>query len=459
MPLIRRVPWTVQPQSAARTTRASIAAYLPGSSVATLEGTTTLRPTDSGMAVGGNGTNNGVLLGSLRYPTEEFTYVLRVRPGNSTDGAYLGAGASGAWSFWQRGSTWQMSDSLAYKNSALSITVGQWTTIALSIDAAGNIRIAANGRLSTASLTTAVSRIRTADTRLLCRDGPPNNPVLGEVALALIFPTAFSGAELVEATRNPWQLFQPRRIIIPVSTGAGGGISGDLSQTLGGLTSSATGTLALSGTASQTLAALTSAATGAVAIAGTASPSLAAVTSAATGAVAVKGTTTQTLADLTLAGTGLLQAAGTGTLAQTMADATLSAAGALALKGAAAPTLSALTSTSTGKLSVAATLSRTLDAAALNASGVIGSVIAGSLSATLANVTASATGRCDIAASLGLTLGNLTLAAAGTAPGTFTLAPPGAGYQRPHLMVQRPMQTSAQRLGTAKTSRPGNPRR
>ena len=208
---------------AARPTRTAIAAYLPGQSTATREGSATLRPTNAGMAVGGNGTDNGVLLGSLRYPREEFTYVFRLRPGNSTDGAYLGAGASGAWSFWQRGSTWQMSDSLAYKNSALSITVGQWNTVALSIDAAGTIRCAANGRLSTASLTTAVSRVRTADTRLLCRDGSTNNPVLGEVALALIFPTAFSSQELVEATLNPWQLFEPRRIIIPVSVGTGGG--------------------------------------------------------------------------------------------------------------------------------------------------------------------------------------------------------------------------------------------
>lgn len=103
------------------------------------------------------------------------------------------------------------------------------------------------------------------------------------------------------------------------------GRTGTLSVTLGALTSSATGTVAIAGALSKTLGTLTSSATGTVALTGALSQTLGALTLAADGTVTSgrSGTLTATLGALTVSATGTVDIAAT--LGVTLGDLTLSA--------------------------------------------------------------------------------------------------------------------------------------
>ena len=51
------------------------------------------------------------------------------------------------------------------------------------------------------------------------------NESVGDINLFALAHRALSDGELGALTRNPWQLFKPKSIIVPVTTGGGGGIS------------------------------------------------------------------------------------------------------------------------------------------------------------------------------------------------------------------------------------------
>lgn len=135
-----------------------------------------------------------------------------------------------------------------------------------------------------------------------------------------LFPRCISDAELRALWQNPSQLFESLDGWAPAS--AGGGISGTLTATLGALTSSATGTVAIKGTLTKTLGTLTT---------------------SATGAVAVKADLAKTLGALTLVAEASITSGRTGTLTQTLGSLTSSATGTVALTGTLGSTLGALT--------------------------------------------------------------------------------------------------------------------
>lgn len=132
----------------------------------------------------------------------------------------------------------------------------------------------------------------------------------------------------------------------PQTGGGGGGITGDLSATLGAVTSSSAGALAIKGDASISLAAVTLSSTSALAIQAAASNTLGAVT--------------------------------------------LSAASTLAIQAAASNTLGAVTVASTGALALKADASITLDAVTLSSSGASLAGITADAAITLGAVTVSA---------------------------------------------------------------------
>lgn len=184
-------------------------------------------------------------------------------------------------------------------------------------------------------------------------------------------------------------------------------IVGTLSQTLGALTSTATGTVQLKATSAPTLAALTSTTTGKVQIKGAASPTLGALTSTATGTVQVKGAAGVTLGTLasTAAGTVQVKAA----LAKTLAALTLSATSGAGAQGTLSKTLGALTLAATGAIPVKGTLSQMLAALADVSAGTV--QVKGTAGLTLAALTGLAAGKIPVKGTTGATLAALTLLA------------------------------------------------
>lgn len=144
--------------------------------------------------------------------------------------------------------------------------------------------------------------------------------------------------------------------------------SGTLSKTLGALTASSAGTVALSGLTAKTLTQST-------------------VTSA--GTVSLSGATTSTLASLTMSASGLVGLTGiVGELSRTLANASILSAGAAEVAGSVEATLQDVAATVQGQAAVSGTLDLALEAATVVSVAV--EPISGTLSLTLQPVTASA---------------------------------------------------------------------
>lgn len=184
----------------------------------------------------------------------------------------------------------------------------------------------------------------------------------------------------------------------------GGGVSGDVTQTLGGLTDSAAGVVAIAATASSTLGALTDSATGAVAIAGVESSTLGTLTGTETGAVAIAGTETTTLGAVTDVAAGAVAIAATES--STLGTLTDAATGTVAITGTASDTLGSIgISAQGGAPIVSGTLASTLGAISETASGAV--AITGAESSALGAVAATAAGAVAIAATASPALGVL----------------------------------------------------
>lgn len=197
-------------------------------------------------------------------------------------------------------------------------------------------------------------------------------------------------------------------------TPAASGASGSLSATLGELTLSASGTIAIKGALDTTLGAVTLVSAGTIAVNGTSSVTLGALTSVAAGVVAVKGAVNQTLGAATLSAAGVVadQPSIIGTLTATLAAATLSATGTVSnapIYGEVTSTLAAVTGVAAGKVVVSGGVNSTLDTIALSAAGTI--AVKGATTSTLSAVTLQAAGAVAIRGLLAGTLDAATLQA------------------------------------------------
>lgn len=148
-----------------------------------------------------------------------------------------------------------------------------------------------------------------------------------EVVIAGFTTEVWTEAQAKQFSDDPWQLFAPRSIWIPVSAG-GGGISGTLATTNANDTSAASGTTTVLGTLARTNASDTSAASGTTTILGTVAATNGDDTAAASGTVGSSGSTgtvNYTNANDTAAATGTTTVIGT--VARTNADDSVSASG------------------------------------------------------------------------------------------------------------------------------------
>lgn len=105
---------------------------------------------------------------------------------------------------------------------------------------------------------------------------------------------------------SEWGAPRARAIAMLSVAAAGGTVTGDANITLGGLTSSADGTVIVAGASSPTLGALTSTADGTVLVTGTTNATLGALTVSAAGTTANTGSATITLGSITTAADGNL---------------------------------------------------------------------------------------------------------------------------------------------------------
>jgi hypothetical protein len=195
-------------------------------------------------------------------------------------------------------------------------------------------------------------------------------------------------------------------------------VVGASASTLGPLTSTSAGKVALAGAAAGTLGALTSAAAGVVAttaITGASAPTLAALTSAAVGKVALAGAAAPTLGPLTTAASGTAAIAGTS--AVTLGALTTSAAGTVgttAIIGAAATTLASLTSLAVGHVLLAGTGQATLGALTSASTGAVGTTpIVGASASTLDALTQASAATLLLTGASATTLDPLTTGAVG----------------------------------------------
>lgn len=200
----------------------------------------------------------------------------------------------------------------------------------------------------------------------------------------------------------------------PVYVGIASGTSeATLSATLGNVTSSAAGAVALQASLAQTLGNVTVASAGVVAIAASASNTLGNVTVSAAGVITIEGELSATLGDVTVSATGESVAEGTGSLSQTLGNVTVASTGTIALAGALAQTLDNVTSSAAGTVAITGALAPTLADVTVSASGVLIDGGQGALVATLGNVTSSAAGTLAIAAAAANTLDSVTVSAVG----------------------------------------------
>jgi hypothetical protein len=214
-------------------------------------------------------------------------------------------------------------------------------------------------------------------------------------------------------------------------------ITGNLSQTLGAATLSASGQVSVSGSLSSTLGAATGSAAGSVAVAGSLSSTLGTATLSASGGVQASGSLSSTLSAATLSASGTVGAAEiTGNLSQTLGAATLSGSGGVQVAGSLTATLGSATLSGSGGVTVGGTLSSALGAATLSSSGAVevsgqasvglaaaslsasgsvgGGEITGQLSVTLASAAVSASGAVEVSGSLSVTLGSAELGGHGS---------------------------------------------
>lgn len=177
--------------------------------------------------------------------------------------------------------------------------------------------------------------------------------------------------------------------VLTLSSAAKVLIKGTLSKTLGATTLSSTSKLALNGTLSKTLGILTLSSNAKLLIKGTLSKILGVSALTSQGGVRITGSLNKTLGVLTGTETGVLLIKGS--LTQSLRPLTSAASGRLSIQGTVNTTLSRLSGTETGVLLIKGSLSKTLSPTTLSSSGYSSTNISGTLSITLEGLTCSIT--------------------------------------------------------------------
>jgi carbohydrate esterase-like sialic acid-specific acetylesterase len=149
----------------------------------------------------------------------------------------------------------------------------------------------------------------------------------------------------------------------------GTGVSGTASDTLGALSLSSAGAVAIQGTASDTLDTLALSGAGNVPVIGTGADTLGVLAVDGAAVTSRSGTASDTLDVLTVAAAGNVGGGINGTASDTLGTLSVSAAGAVAIKGTAADTFDALSVNGAGTVAIKGTASNTLGALSVDATG------------------------------------------------------------------------------------------
>ncbi len=92
---------------------------------------------------------------------------------------------------------------------------------------AGNQQTASVDKVFTAAATTGTRALNATKFRIGRSENAGTSSITATVYLALYWTRCLNTAEVVSLADNPWQLFEPRRIIVPVAA-AGGATTGSL---------------------------------------------------------------------------------------------------------------------------------------------------------------------------------------------------------------------------------------
>jgi hypothetical protein len=216
--------------------------------------------------------------------------------------------------------------------SGVGAAVGKWTFLALTYDGA-TFALYADGKVvgTPASVTGNLDWASFSDS--LASWGATTSgsaAFAGNVDSLMLYDRGLPAAGVarlhaVSRRGYPGLLNRLAGVVYSTPPAAGGGATGTLAVTLGGVTCSATGAVAVQGQAAVTLGSITASAAGTVAVAGTLGVTLGPVGVAASGTVAVAGALGVTLDPAALAAAGA--AAVTGSLSVTLGGVSLAAAG------------------------------------------------------------------------------------------------------------------------------------
>lgn len=228
------LPWTQQPQGVVRLDTAHpLALGLRGAwfggrhAINVVTGALSSAP--GGVAVAsehgivtryaGTPTDTGALLGGLG---SQFTVAIRLRPsqtvGHKVCGSHLDGGTG--WLMAIESGSLNMYCDRSQKIGA-NVSVGAWSQIAFSFDAANTKRIAANG-VVTASAQSATASPSATPLLIGSYQWPGYAEFDGDIDYLCIWDRGLSSDELVAVQANPWQLFAPitRRIWVPSAGGS-----------------------------------------------------------------------------------------------------------------------------------------------------------------------------------------------------------------------------------------------
>lgn len=171
-------------------------------------------------------------------PKNGMTVLMLVNPTSSTPGAnrgFIGFGTStdtiSTLFAYQVPSTGHLG--LFFRDSASTtasiastqqMAAGRWHAVAVFTNGTNlhGVRIAKTSYTNTTSLTAPYTAPVSMCVGGVFRD-TISNPFDGQLSLPLVFNRVLSDAEIDEWAADPWQVFEPLRIWVPVSAGGGGG--------------------------------------------------------------------------------------------------------------------------------------------------------------------------------------------------------------------------------------------
>lgn len=375
--IVRRVPWTEQPQEAvgvdwAHPTNSGLAGlWLPPSRIDSARATP-LTTVNGGPALGvgpggrgfhtsgqtlsstsGAAFNTGLNAANLTALTYFAVFQSFDAPSTSGFGAVMGDGVV----------QFQFHHvNVAFQNRFVVRESGpNYLAPAFTAPAAGQLciwvgtydgvtaRAYTNGRQTgTANATLGISDITIGTILLNSRDG--DYAWNGQIYLAGVARRVWSAAEIAEFAANPWQLFAPRRIWVPVAA-AGGGTTGTLFKTNSNDTVTSLGTTTVVATLSKTN--LND-------------------TSTANGTTTITGTFSKTNSGDTVTASGAVGTAVTGTLSRTNNNDTVVSSGTTTVVSNLSKTNNNDTSTANGSSTILATLAKTNNNDVASASGFVG---------------------------------------------------------------------------------------